>query len=50
MIWDTPFRIKDFSKNYVEQGSKKFTKIGARSRFGMRNREFRMTAEIFMQI
>ena len=50
MIWDTPFRIKDFSKNYVEQGLKKFTKIGTRSRFGMRNRECRMTAEIFMQI
>lgn len=28
MIWNTPFRIKDFSKNYVEQGLKKFTKIG----------------------
>jgi len=28
MIWDTPFRIKDFGKNYVEQGLKKFTKIG----------------------
>lgn len=28
MIWNTPFRIKDFSKNYVEQGLKKFTKMG----------------------
>ena len=37
MIWDTPFRIKDFSKNYVEQGLKKFTKIGVRIRFGMWN-------------
>ena len=50
MIWDTQFRIKDFSKKYIEQGLKKFTKIEARSRCGMRNRECRMTAEIFMKI
>jgi len=27
MIWDTQFRIKDFSKKYIEQGLKKFTKM-----------------------
>ena len=50
MIWDTPFRIKDFGKKYIEQGLKKFTKTGARSRFGMRKMGCRMIAEIFMQI